>query len=121
MLWVLIRSTSVRCFYQGANEYPQHMFLWRNKKKISILFFFEKQLIWSYAQKEHMFIMSCLNQMKDMHSMAWKPILNIWAASSEKMPSNMHKMQIFRLSCASAKYHPGLCSSHYKNMPIQIY
>ena len=32
MLWVLIRSAR-----RGAsNEYPQHMFSWRNKKDISI-------------------------------------------------------------------------------------
>ena len=28
MLWVLIRSTS------SSNEYPLHMFLWRNKKNM---------------------------------------------------------------------------------------
>ena len=28
MLWVLIRSTSA----SASKEYPQHMFLWRNKK-----------------------------------------------------------------------------------------
>ena len=33
MLWVLIRSASAR---RGAsNEYPQHMFSWRNKKNIN--------------------------------------------------------------------------------------
>ena len=30
MLWVLIRSASTG----GSNEYPQHMFSWRNKKNI---------------------------------------------------------------------------------------
>ena len=34
----------------------------------------------------------------------------IWAASSEKGPSNMRKMYRFRSSCAGAKSHPGLCS-----------
>ena len=33
-----------------------------------------------------------------------------WAAFSEKVPSNMRKMYIFRSSCACATYHPGLCS-----------
>ena len=39
MLWVLIRSASTCCGYSlevppwgTSNEYPQHMFLWRNKK-----------------------------------------------------------------------------------------
>ena len=32
-----------------------------------------------------------------------------WASSSEKMPSKMGRMCRFRSSCASAKYHPGLC------------
>ena len=40
MLWVLIRSAS--------NEYPQHMFLSRNKKNIDI-FGWKKRLIKSYA------------------------------------------------------------------------
>ena len=31
MLWILIRSASLRRFY----EYQQHMFLWRNKKNIN--------------------------------------------------------------------------------------
>ena len=43
MLWVLIRSASLRCFWyslevprRGAsNEYPQHMFSLRNKKIIN--------------------------------------------------------------------------------------
>ena len=35
---------------QGAcNEYPQHMFLWRNKKTIST-FWLKKHLIWSYGK-----------------------------------------------------------------------
>ena len=33
----------------------------------------------------------------------------IWATSSENVPSNMHKMRRFRVSCACAKYHPGIC------------
>ena len=37
MLWVLIRSASLEAPQRGAsNEYPQHMFLWRNKKNINI-------------------------------------------------------------------------------------
>ena len=35
---------------------------------------------------------------------------DIWATSSEKVFLNMHKMCRFRLSCACAKYHQGLCS-----------
>ena len=35
MLWVLIRSASLR----ASNEYPQHMFLSRNKKSINTLYF----------------------------------------------------------------------------------
>ena len=34
-----------------------------------------------------------------------------WPASSEKVPSNIRKLCIFRSSCACATYHPGLCSS----------
>ena len=45
---VLIRSTSGRHFYWV----PQHMFLWRNKKKISVLFSFKKKDtlsgVWNY-------------------------------------------------------------------------
>ena len=43
---------------------------------------------------------------------------NSAASSEKKLPSNMHKMRIFRSSCAYAKYHPGLCSSflHSKNL-----
>ena len=33
MLWVLIRMPSV----MRSDEYPQHMFLWRNKKKYQYL------------------------------------------------------------------------------------
>ena len=33
-----------------------------------------------------------------------------WVVSSEKLPSNMHKMYRFRSSCAYSKYHLGLCS-----------
>ena len=36
------------------------------------------------------------------------PAVEIWADSSEKVPSNMRKMRRFRSSCACAKYHPGL-------------
>ena len=32
----------------------------------------------------------------------------IWAVSSKKKPSNVHKMCRLKSSCA--KYHPGLCS-----------
>ena len=34
----------------------------------------------------------------------------IWVASSEKVPSNMHKMHRFRLSSTCATYQPGRCS-----------
>ena len=48
MLWVLIRSALLR---QGtSNEYPQHLFLWRNKKKTSVLSLIEKKSVLS----EHM-------------------------------------------------------------------
>ena len=43
---------------QGAsNEYPQHMFSWRNKKNIDS-FLLEKHLVWSFVQ---MFLISTPN------------------------------------------------------------
>ena len=37
-------------------------------------------------------------------------LMHKWATSSEKIPSNMHKMLRFRSSCTCSKYHPVPCS-----------
>ena len=34
----------------------------------------------------------------------------IWAASSKKVPSKVHKLRRLRSSCICTKYHPGVCS-----------
>ena len=47
-----------------------------------------------------------------------------WIASGEKVPSNMCQLRRFRSSCATAKYHLGICSRfihHHENMPIQFW
>ena len=45
-----------------------------------------------------------------LHCWSILTVYIIRATSSQEVPSNMHKMCLFRLNWACAKYHPGLCS-----------
>ena len=53
-----------------------------------------------------------LSMLKAGNLVEYKQLLNKWAASSKKVPSNMCKMQRFKSSCAFAKFRGALLSIH---------
>ena len=106
MLWVLIRSAS--------NEYPQHMFLWRNKKNINLIWsrfliqiqilngkqcrsrtvgFFRSQLIWIYTVcKGRIYpgsagqgLTTALNILNCKYCLPFKMSLIFWLATSPEL------------------------------------